>query len=235
MIDFYELLGIKRQATKEEIKNAYRLMAKKYHPDVNNSEEANKIIISLNEAKEVLLNNQKRREYDALLDNISHSKQFSDDKSETYRTRTKEYKNYYSNVYITKWEYFLNYLRNGLDNIFKKYVKSILVFLNFLLFLVIKGLLFGFVFLITIISPLVDYLAGIIMFLAVLSLFLLAGDTKPDVIPFIPANIEQFMLFSVVAMVIEMLKLFIIEKSYNLFAIFKNVEDKIFILILMKF
>lgn len=42
------------------------------------------------------------------------------------------------------------------------------------------------------------------------------------------------MLLSIVAMVIEMLKVFIIEKSYNLFAIFQNLEDKIFIYILMK-
>lgn len=54
MIDFYELLGIKRDAIKEEIKKAYRNMAKKYHPDINQSEEANKIIVSLNEAKERL-------------------------------------------------------------------------------------------------------------------------------------------------------------------------------------
>lgn len=40
-MDFYELLGIKRDATKEEIKKAYREMAKKYHPDVNKSKDAN--------------------------------------------------------------------------------------------------------------------------------------------------------------------------------------------------
>ena len=44
MMDFYELLGVKKDATKEEIKKAYRDMVKKYHPDVNKSEEANKIL-----------------------------------------------------------------------------------------------------------------------------------------------------------------------------------------------
>ena len=100
--------------------------------------------------------------------------------------------------------------------------------------MIIKGICFGVVFLISIASVLVDYLAGIIMFIAILSLFILAGETEPNYVPFIPANIEQFIIFSTVATVIEMLKIFIVEKSYNLCAIFQNLEDKIFILILMK-
>ena len=58
MMDFYELLGVKKDATKEEIKKAYRDMVKRYHPDVNKSDEASKIIISLNEAKETLLDDE---------------------------------------------------------------------------------------------------------------------------------------------------------------------------------
>lgn len=80
MMDFYELLGVKKDATKEEIKKAYRDMVKKYHPDVNKSEEANKIIISLNEAKETLLDDNKRKEYDKILEEINHSKQVSKNK-----------------------------------------------------------------------------------------------------------------------------------------------------------
>lgn len=121
-----------------------------------------------------------------------------------------------------------------MDSIFKKYIKSVLVFLNFSIFVVIKGIFLGFMILINLVSGFVDYLAGLIMFCAILFLFVMAGSSQPDYIPFIPANIEQFMLFSVVATVIEMLKIFIIEKSYNLFALFKNLEDKIFIIILMK-
>ena len=55
MIDYYELLGIKNDASVAEIKKAYRDMVKKYHPDINKSSDASKIIISLNEAKETLL------------------------------------------------------------------------------------------------------------------------------------------------------------------------------------
>ena len=79
MMDFYELLGIKKDATKEEIKKAYRDMVKRYHPDVNKSDEASKIIISLNEAKETLLDDDKRCEYDKLLNEINHSKTYSND------------------------------------------------------------------------------------------------------------------------------------------------------------
>lgn len=179
MIDFYELLGIRKDATIEEIKDAYRKMVKKYHPDINKTEEANKIIVSLNEAKEILLDAGKRRAYDAMLKDIESSKQFSKDKTETYSTKTREYKENYADVSVTKWEFLFNYLKNGLDNFFEKYIKFVLVFLNFLVFLAIKGVCFGLVFLVNLTSGLIDYFAGIIMLCAVLSLFVLAGQSQP--------------------------------------------------------
>lgn len=234
MIDFYELLGIKKSSSKEEIKEAYRKMVKKYHPDVNKSEEANKIIISLNEAKEVLLDDEKRVHYDEMLNSIERSKQFSNDKKETYSEKTREYKETYADVYVTKWEFFFNYLKNGLDSVLKKYIKSVLICFNLFVFTCLKGIGFGIIFLITLLSGLIDYVAGFFMIMAILSLFVLAGQAGLDYIPFVPANVESFMLMSIVAMVIEMLKVFIVKKSYNLFAILQNIEDKIFIFILMK-
>lgn len=234
MIDFYELLGIKKNSSKEEIKEAYRKMVKKYHPDVNKSEEANKIIISLNEAKEVLLDDEKRIHYDEMLNAIERSKHFSSDENETYRKKTREYKETYADVCITKWEFFFNYLKNGLDSILKKYIKSVLIFFNLFVFICLKGIGFGILFLVTLLSGLIDYVAGFFMLMAILSLFVLAGQSGLDYLPFVPANVESFMLMSIVAMVIEMLKIFIVKKSYNLFAILQNIEDKIFIFILMK-
>ena len=64
--DYYEVLGVQKNATDEELKKAYRQLAKKYHPDANpnNKEEAEKKFKEVNEAYEVLSDKQKRSIYD---------------------------------------------------------------------------------------------------------------------------------------------------------------------------
>lgn len=64
--DYYEILGVDRNASQEEIKNAYRRLAKKYHPDVNpdNKKEAEEKFKEAAEAYEVLSDPQKRAQYD---------------------------------------------------------------------------------------------------------------------------------------------------------------------------
>lgn len=64
--DYYEVLGVSKTATDEELKKAYRKLAKKYHPDANpdNKEEAEKKFKEVNEAYEVLSDKQKRNMYD---------------------------------------------------------------------------------------------------------------------------------------------------------------------------
>ncbi|HDP74061.1 MAG TPA: molecular chaperone DnaJ [Candidatus Woesearchaeota archaeon] len=62
--DYYDTLGLSKDATKEDIKKAYRKLAKQYHPDLNKSEEASKKFKEVNEAVSVLLDDEKRKQYD---------------------------------------------------------------------------------------------------------------------------------------------------------------------------
>lgn len=62
--DYYEVLGISKGATEQEIKKAYRSLAKKYHPDVNKDSDAESKFKEINEAYEVLSDPQKKATYD---------------------------------------------------------------------------------------------------------------------------------------------------------------------------
>ena len=66
--DYYKVLGIERDATHEEIRKAYRKLAKKYHPDSNpNDETAKERFLKVNEAHLVLANKDKKADYDKKL------------------------------------------------------------------------------------------------------------------------------------------------------------------------
>ncbi|MGB4857754.1 MAG: J domain-containing protein [Dokdonella sp.] len=64
--DYYEILGVKADASDAEIKTAYRKLARKYHPDVSKEAEAEEKFKAVNEAHEALKDADKRREYDQL-------------------------------------------------------------------------------------------------------------------------------------------------------------------------
>jgi len=73
-IDYYQILGVSKDASSSDIKKAYRKLARKYHPDVNpNDESAKNKFQQLSEAYEVLNDPEKRKKYDAYGKNWEHA------------------------------------------------------------------------------------------------------------------------------------------------------------------
>ncbi len=76
-IDYYETLGLSKTASAEDIKIAYRKLARKHHPDLNpNDKEAHKKFQQINEANEVLSDPEKRKKYDQYGKDWQHAEQF---------------------------------------------------------------------------------------------------------------------------------------------------------------
>ena len=76
--DYYSLLGVPRSATDKDIKQAYRRLARKYHPDVNpGDKQAEAKFKEINEAYEVLSDPEKRKKYDQFGDKWQYADQFA--------------------------------------------------------------------------------------------------------------------------------------------------------------
>src|SRR5215213_8984785 len=76
-VDYYKILGVDKNASDEDIKKAYRKLARKYHPDLNpNDKEAHKRFQEINEANEVLSDPEKRKKYDQYGKDWKHADQF---------------------------------------------------------------------------------------------------------------------------------------------------------------
>jgi len=86
-IDYYKILGINKNATQEEIKKAYRKLARKYHPDLNpNDKNAKSNFQQINEANEVLSDPEKRKKYDQYGKDWQHAEQF--EKEQKYQKQS---------------------------------------------------------------------------------------------------------------------------------------------------
>jgi curved DNA-binding protein len=78
-IDYYKILGVDKTASEEDIKKAYRKLARKLHPDLNpNDKEAEKKFKQVNEANEVLSDPEKRKKYDTYGKDWKHADQFEE-------------------------------------------------------------------------------------------------------------------------------------------------------------
>jgi curved DNA-binding protein len=76
-IDYYKVLGVDKNASEEEIKKAYRKLARKYHPDLNpDDKEAQRKFQQVNEAHEVLSDPEKRQKYDKYGKDWQHAEEF---------------------------------------------------------------------------------------------------------------------------------------------------------------
>ena len=79
MADYYRTLDVGREATQQEIRQAYRRLARQYHPDVNSGEkDTEEKFKEINEAYGVLSDADKRRLYDKYGDNWEHSEQIEE-------------------------------------------------------------------------------------------------------------------------------------------------------------
>ena len=64
--DFYDMLGVSKDATEEEIQQAFRTKAAEYHPDVSDDPDAEEKFKKIKKAKEVLTDEEKRQAYDQM-------------------------------------------------------------------------------------------------------------------------------------------------------------------------
>lgn len=77
-IDYYNILGVSKDASQDDIKKAYKKLARKYHPDLNpNDPTAQRKFQEINEANEVLSDPEKRKKYDQYGENWKHADEFN--------------------------------------------------------------------------------------------------------------------------------------------------------------
>ena len=85
-VDYYKTLGVAKNASADDIKKAYRKLARKLHPDLNpNDKDAHKKFQQINEANEVLSDPEKRKKYDQYGQDWKHADQFEKAKQQQGR------------------------------------------------------------------------------------------------------------------------------------------------------
>lgn len=177
--NYYELLGVKKDASNEEIKNAYKTLMKKWHPDLNKDENAASMSAKINEAKEVLLDEEKRKDYDEYLNNkveMNYNRYTQAKKQEQENNQYEQYEN--NNV--TKWQYLKDWLKYGNASTVRKIIGTIFVMLESLLCTIMKYMLiliaFTVFFISNFIQELYNYLLGVFGILLIIVLVMMVSE-----------------------------------------------------------
>ena len=90
-VDYYKILGLEKSASPKEIKAAYRKLARKYHPDLNQTDkDAKKNFQEINEANEVLSDPEKRKKYDQYGKDWKHAEEF--EKQKKYQEQSSNFR-----------------------------------------------------------------------------------------------------------------------------------------------
>ena len=216
-INYYDLFGIDKNASNEDIKKAYRNLAKKWHPDLNKDPKAPEMAKKINEAKEILLDENKRKEYDNYLNNYKNDAYDNINKRQeqdgTKPSYTEEQGNNYEEKTYTKWEYFKLYLKYYKKSKPRKVLACILVFLETLLCLILDGINLLFAYLIAYFGY---YLAILLLIGGILLIFLII--IKGAVNTSLPPNTSFDYIIMLASSVLSITFAFFIKNILNLFA-----------------
>ena len=96
--NYYRILGVSKDATKAEIKSAYRKLAKQYHPDVNQDDDAEEMFKKITEAYQTLIDDNLREEYDREL-RANRASSSSSNKHSSYSYNNSQQYSYNYNRY----------------------------------------------------------------------------------------------------------------------------------------
>lgn len=104
--NYYEILGIRSDAKKDEIKKAYRRLALEFHPDKNKSADAHEKFISINEAYLILYDEEAREKYDKeyfMFFELKKDSTYTSDYKETHNKQNQETNNRFNDEVLNNW------------------------------------------------------------------------------------------------------------------------------------
>ena len=109
MITYYEILEVSRTASKEVITKAYKVLVRKYHPDLEQDEtkkeEMKQKMVKINEAYEILSDEEKRKKYDEKISMLEESERLEEERKRSFQNKKQtqsENQNYNRNININE-------------------------------------------------------------------------------------------------------------------------------------